>query len=146
MGVSQGTAEVLGCQQALRQAVHAQAFGVQQWICEGAHLSPVDVKHTGAQLLPQELRFGPGRRVLLHVLHKTVALGMPRGGTVHQEATLQVAEGAHQFLKLLLRECAGQVGDAQQSICRLQLHRDLPVPQHMLVELFDGTLCLFTVK
>lgn len=71
---------------------------------------------------------------------------MPRGGTVHQEATLQVAKGAHQFLKLLLRERAGQVGDAQQSICRLQLHRDLPVPQHMLVELFDGTLCLFTIK
>lgn len=53
---------------------------------------------------------------------------MPRGGAVHQEAALQVAEGSHQLLELLLGEGAGQVGNAQQSVCRLQLHRDLPVP------------------
>lgn len=128
MGVSQGVAEVLGCQQARGQAVHAQAFRVQQWVCEGAHLSPVDIQHAGAQLLSQQLRLGPGSRVLLHVLYEAVALGMPRGGAVHQKTALQVTEGAHQLLKLLLGESTGQVGDAQQSVCWLQLHRDLPVP------------------
>lgn len=128
MGVSQGIAEVLGCQQAGGQTVHTETLGVQQWICEGAHFSPVDVQHAGAQLLSQQLRLGPGSRVLLHVLHKAVALGVPRGGAVHQEAALQVTKGPHQLLKLLLGEGAGQVGDAQQSVCWLQLHRDLPVP------------------
>lgn len=71
---------------------------------------------------------------------------MPSGGTVHQKAALQVTEGPHQLLELLLGESAGQVGNAQQSICGLQLHRDLPVPQHMLVELFDGTLRLFPIE
>ena len=146
VGVSQGVAEVLGCQQARGQAVHAQTFRVQQWVCEGAHLSPVDIQHAGAQLLSQQLRLGPGSRVLLHVLYEAVALGMPRGGAVHQKTALQVTEGAHKLLKLLLGESTGQVGDAQQSICWLQLHRDLPVPQHMLVEVFDGTLRLFPIQ
>jgi len=76
VSVSQGIVEVLGSQQARGQAVNAQAFGVQLWICERAHLSPVDIQHAGAQLLPQELRLGSGCRVLLHVLHKAVAFGM----------------------------------------------------------------------
>lgn len=53
VSVNQDIAEVLGCQQAWGQAVHTQAFRVQQWVCEGAHLSPVDIQHAGAQLLSQ---------------------------------------------------------------------------------------------
>ncbi len=128
VGVSQGVAEVLGCQQARGQAVHTQAFRMQQWVCEGAHLSPVNIQHAGAQLLSQQFRLGSGCRVLLHVLHKAIALGMPSGGAVHQKATFQVTKGSYQLLKLLLGESTGQVGDAQQSVCWLQLHRDLPVP------------------
>lgn len=51
VSVSQGIAEVLGCQQAWGQAVHTEAFRVQQRVCKGAHLSPVDVQHAGTQLL-----------------------------------------------------------------------------------------------
>lgn len=128
MSVSQGVAEVLGCQQARGKAVHTKAFRMQQWVREGAHLSPVDIQHAGAQLLSQQFGLGSGCRVLLHVLHKAIALGMPRGGAVHQKAALQVTKGSHQLLKLLLGKSTGQVGDAQQSVCWLQLHRDLSVP------------------
>lgn len=146
VSVGEGVVEVLSGQQARGQAVHAQALGVQQRVREGAHLSPVHVQHAGAQLLPQQLRLGPGGRVLLHVLHKAVALGVARGGAVHQEAALQVAEGPHQLLELLLGEGAGQVGDAQQCVRGLQLHGDLPLSQHVLVQFFDGALCLFPVE
>lgn len=146
VSVGEGVVEVLSGQQARGQAVHAQALGVQQRVREGAHLSPVHIQHAGAQLLPQQLRLGPGGRVLLHVLHKAVALGVTRGGAVHQEAALQVAEGPHQLLELLLGEGAGQVGDAQQRIRGLQLHGDLPLSQHVLVQFFDGALCLFPVE
>lgn len=71
---------------------------------------------------------------------------MPRGGAVHQKAALQVAKGSHQLLKLLLCESTGQVCDAKESVRWLQLHRDLPVPQHMLVQVLDGTLRLFSIK
>ena len=144
--VGQGVAEVLSGQQAGRQAVHTQAPGVQEGVGERAHLGPVDVQHTRAQLLPQELRLGLGRRVLLHVLHKAVALGVASGGTVDQEAALQVAKRSDQLLELLLTEGVRQVGDAQQSVCGLQLHRNLPVPQQVLVELFDGTLRLLPIE
>lgn len=119
---------------------------MQQRVGEGAHLGPVDVQHARAQLFPQELRLGPGRRVLLHVLHEAVALGVAGGGAADQEAALQVTEGPHQLLKLLLGEGVGQVGDAQQGICGLQLHRDLPVPHRVLVELFNGTLRLLPIQ
>lgn len=32
MSISKGTVEVLGCEQAWRQAVHTEAFGVQKWV------------------------------------------------------------------------------------------------------------------
>lgn len=128
VGVRQGVAEILGRQQARGQPVHTQAFGVQELVRERAHLRPVDVQHAGAQLLAQQLRLGPGSGVLLHVLHKAVALGVARGGAVDQKAALQVTEGSHQLLKLLLGEGARQVGDAQQGVGWLQLHGDLPVP------------------
>lgn len=146
MRVGEGAVQVLSGQQAGGQAVHAQALGVQQRVREGAHLGPVHVEHARAQLLPQQLRLGPGGRVLLHVLHEAVALGVARGGAVDQEAALQVAEGPHQLLELLLREGAGQVGDAQQRVRGLQLHGDLALSQHVLVQLLDGALCLLAVE
>lgn len=144
--VGQRMAEILRGQEARGQAVHTQTLGVQQRVRKRAHLGPVHVQHARAQLLAQQLRLGPGRRVFLHVLHEAVAFGTPRGGAVHQEAALEVAEGPHQLLELLLGEGSRQVGDAQQSVGRLQLHGNLPVPEHVLVELFDGALGLFPVE
>lgn len=48
VSVSEGIAEVLGRQQAQRQAVHTEAFRVQQWVRERTHLSPVDIQHARA--------------------------------------------------------------------------------------------------
>lgn len=51
VSVSEGVAEVLGREQAQWQAVHTEAFRVQQWVREGAHLRPVDIQHARAELL-----------------------------------------------------------------------------------------------
>lgn len=144
--ISKGTAEVLGGEQARGQAVHTEAFGVQKWIRQWAHLRPVDIQHARPQLLPQELWLGPGCGVLLHVLHKTIAFGKPCGGAIHQKATLQVTKWSNQLLKLLLGEGPRQVCNAQQSIGGLQLHRDLLISKNVLVEVFNSTLSLFAIQ
>lgn len=144
--VGQCRQQVLCADEAVGQAVHAEAARVQHGEGERAHLGPMHIKHARAKLLAQKLRLGARRRVLLHVLHKAIALGVARDRTVHQKAALQVAKGPHEFLELLLAEGAWQVGDAQQRVCGLQLHGDLALAQHMLVELADSMLGLLAIQ
>lgn len=110
------------------------------------HVHPLCKQSAVLQLLAQELQPGLGSRVLLHVFHEAIALGVAGELAVDQETSLHIAIGTHQFLKLLDAEGKGQVGDAQQSIRGLQLHWDLLATQGMLVEFPDGALGLLPVQ
>lgn len=112
---------------------------------ELVHIHPLCKQSALLQLLAQELQPGLGSRVLLHVFHESIALGMAGELAVDQETPLHVAIGTNQFLKLLDAEGKGQVGDAEQSIRGLELHGDLLATQGMLVESPDGALGLLPV-
>lgn len=94
----------------------------------------------------QELRAGPGSRILLHVFNKPISFGVARELTVHQEGALNVSIRAHQFLKLLGGEGVGQVGEAQQGVGGLQGDVDQTPADSAVVEGADGILSLVPVQ
>ena len=95
---------------------------------------------------PQQLRACAGRRVLLHVFHQAVALGVAAQLAVHQEGALDVPVGADQLLKLLGGEGVGQVGEAEQGVGGLQRHVDQASPDSAVMEGADGILSLVPVQ
>lgn len=97
-------------------------------------VTPLHHKQAVALHFTQKLRPSPGGGVLLHVLHKAVALGVARKLTVDEKAALDVAVGAYQFLELHARERVRQVGDAQQRVGGLQLNSDVATTHRCLVQ------------
>lgn len=94
----------------------------------------------------QQLRTGPGGRVLLHVLNKPVSFGVAGQLAVNQEGALDVSVGAHHLLKLLRGEGVRQVGEAEQRVGGLQGDVDQASANSAVVEGADGILSLVPVQ
>lgn len=121
MDAGKAPQQLLGIPVVTGEFVYTKALGMHQLSGQQTHVHPLSEECRGPQEFAQQLQPRLGRKVLLHVLHKPVAFGVAGDLAVDQKTPLDVSVSADEFLKLFQGERSGQVGDAEQSICWLQL-------------------------